>query len=83
MESGEQRTFENGNGDAVVSAVGLRASRDGIYLRIDMTGDGADTAVTEGAGDHRILFRDLRKMLIANGCWEVGADARAAGSAEE
>lgn len=88
MKPGEQREFSKGNGDAVVSAVGLRVARDGIYLRVDMTGEGGHTAVTEGAGakNHPILFRDLRRMLIANGCWGVGsegAEAQATGSVED
>ena len=89
MKPDEQRTSSNSNGNAVVSAVGLWAARDGIHLRIDTTGDGAHPTVANGPGsvrDHRILFRDLRSVLMANGCWEFGdegAKAPASGSAED
>jgi hypothetical protein len=74
MKLDDQRASSNRNGNAVVSAVGLWAARDGIHLRIDTTED-AHTTGTNGAGsvgDHRILFRDLRKVLMADGCWESG-----------
>jgi len=89
MKPGEQGTFEKGDGNAVVSAVGLWAARDGIHLRIDTTDAGTPATVTNSPGsvrDHRILFRDLREMLMANGCWEFGdegAEVRATGSAED
>ncbi len=83
MESEQQGRLSNGDGNAVVSAVRLWAARDGIHLRIDTAGTGADAAVTDGAGsakDDRILFGDLRRVLMANGCWESGdegSDAQA------
>ena len=83
MKPVDQRTFGNGNGNAVVSAVGLWAAHDGIHLRIDMTGAGTHTTVTNRPGsvrDHRIRFWDLREMLMANGCWvfgDEGAEAQA------
>ena len=89
MKPVDQRTFGNGNGNAVVSAVGLWAARDGIHLRIDTAGAGTHTSVPNRQGsvrNRRILLRDLRKVLIANGCWESGdggADAQATGSAED
>ena len=89
MKPSDERTFEKGNGNAVVLAVGVWAARDGIYLRIDMTGDGTQTTVTNRPGllrNHQILFRDLRKMLMANGCWEFcdgGAEGQATGSDED
>ena len=72
MKLDEQRASSNGNGNAVVSAVGLWAARDGIHLRIDTTDAGAHTTATNRPGsgsDHRILFRDLRRVLMADGCW--------------
>lgn len=78
MEPSEQRTLGKGSGNAVVAAVGLWAASDGIHLRIDTAGDGS-------VRDHRILFGDLRRVLMANGCWEFGcegADAQASGSDE-
>ena len=89
MKPSDARTFEKGNSNAVVLAVGVWAARDGMLLPIDMTGDSAHTTVTNRPGsarDHRILFRDLRKMLMANGCWEFcdgGAEGQATGSDED
>jgi len=77
------------DGNAVVSAVGLWAARDGIHLRIDTTGDGSPATATNrpnSVRDHRILFRDLQRMLMANGCWEFGdegVEAKATGGAED
>jgi len=75
MKPDEQRTFEKGNGNAFVSTVGLWEASDGIHLRIDMTAAGAPATVTNRPGSvrsHRILFWDLREMLMANGCWVLG-----------
>lgn len=89
MKLGDQRTFKKGDGNAVVLAVGLWAARDGIHLRIDMTGVGTHATVMNRPGsarNHRILFRDLRKVLMDNGCWESndeGAEAQSTGSAED
>lgn len=82
----EDQTFAKGDGNAVVSAVGLWAARDGIHLRIDTTDEGAQPTATDGRGaarDHRILLRDLRQVLMADGCWagDEGATAQSTGSA--
>jgi hypothetical protein len=75
MKPGDQRTFKSGNGKAVVLAIGIWAKRDGKNLRIDITGAGTHTTVTNNKDSeryHRTLFRNLRKVLIANGSWEFG-----------
>ena len=75
MNSNDRRAFTRVNADDVVSAVVLRAGRDGIHLRIDTAGEDAQATVANGPGwakDHRILFGDLRRVLMANGCWESG-----------
>lgn len=85
MKPGDLSTFTKGDGNAVVMAVGLWAARDGIHLRIDMSGDGPHEAVTNGpdsARNHPILFRDLQKMLEANGCWAPGDEDAKAPSSE-
>ena len=77
MKPNEQRTFEKGNGNAFVSTVGLWEASDGIHIRIDMTSAGAPATVTNRPGSvrsHRILFWDLREMLMANGCWVFGEE---------
>jgi len=89
MEPDDRTICSKGDGNAVVSAVGLWVARDGIHLRIDTTGDGSPATATNrpsSVRDHRILFRDLRRMLMANGCWafgDEGADAQATGNAED
>jgi hypothetical protein len=89
MRPDDQRALGKGNGNAFVSTVGLWEASDGIHLRIDMTPAGADPTVTNRPGSvrsHRILFWDLREMLMANGCWvlgDEGADAQASGSSED
>jgi hypothetical protein len=81
MRPDEQRATEKGNRNAFVSTVGLWEASDGIHLRIDMSPADAPATVTNRPGsvrDHRILFWDLREMLMANGCWlsgDEGADA--------
>jgi hypothetical protein len=88
MKPDDQGTFTNGNGNEVVLAVGLWAARDGIHLRIDTTGADPHTIVANGSSSvssHRILFGDLRKVLMANGCWDgdEGGKAQSNGSAED
>lgn len=89
MKPDEQKTLGKSNRDTFVSTVGMWEARDGIHLRIDMTATGAPSTVTNRPGsvrDHRILFWDLREMLMVNGCWVFGAEgagAQATGSAED
>lgn len=87
MKPCDSRTSGTGDNNAVVLAVGLWAARDGIHLRIDTTGADPHATVKHGAGSvrgHRILLGDLRKALMAEGCWasgEEGAEVQAPGSA--
>ncbi|HZQ41954.1 MAG TPA: hypothetical protein VFA99_01815 [Acidobacteriaceae bacterium] len=89
MNPDDQRAFSEADGNAVVSAVVLRAGRDGIHLRIHTNGADADEPVTNipsSARNHRILFGDLRRVLMANGFCESGdedAEAQATKSAED
>jgi len=89
MKPDEQRTFEKGSRNAFVSTVGLWEASDGIHLRIDMTAAGAPATVTNrpsSVRNHRILFWDLREMLMANGCWlygDEGAEAQAREGVED
>lgn len=89
MKPDDERTLGKGIGNAFVSTVGLWEASDGIHLRIDMTAAGAPATVTDRPGSvrsHRILFWDLREMLMANGCWvcgDEGAEAQARGGVED
>ena len=79
MKPGDVRTFRKGDGEAVVLAIGVWAAREGKgRLRIDITGTNKfHTTVTndpESERYHRTLFRDLRRVLIDQGCWLFGED---------
>ena len=85
MKPDEQRTLGKVNREAFVSTVGMWEARDGIHLRIDMTATKAPATVTTRPGsvrDHRILFWNLREMLMVNGSWVFG-DEGAEAQAEE
>ena len=79
MRPGDVRTFRKGRGGAVVLAIGIWAGREGKNrLRIDITGTkNLHTTVTNDRDSdryHRTLFRDLRRVLIANACWPFGEE---------
>jgi len=75
IRPGDVRTFRAGQ--AIVLATGIWAKRKGKkWIRIDITGTSTfHTTVTNDPASeryHRTLFRDLRRVLIANGCWSFG-----------
>jgi hypothetical protein len=76
MKPGDVSTFKKGDGNAVVLAVGLWAAKSGKQLHIHITGPkNFHVTVTndkDSKRHHRTLFRDLRRVLIANGCWPYG-----------
>jgi hypothetical protein len=76
MKPGDIRLFKKGQGNAVVLAIGVWAEKRGKRLHIHMTGTKEfHTTVTndpESERYHRTLFRDLRNVLIKNGCWSYG-----------
>lgn len=77
MKPGDVRTFQKGSGEAVVLAIGIWAARQGRdHLRIDITGTkNLHTTVTNNPDSdryHRTLFRDLRRVLISQKCWQFG-----------
>ncbi len=76
LRPGDVRTFKRGRGNAVVLGVGIWAKRRGKQLHINITGTkDFHTTVTNDASSeryHRTLFRDLRRVLIANQCWPFG-----------
>jgi hypothetical protein len=78
MNPGDTRTFKRGDGNAVVLAIGVWAARSGNHIRVDITGaGGSHTTVTNDKNSeryHRTLFRDLRRVLIAEKCWDFGND---------
>jgi hypothetical protein len=78
MNPGDTRNFKRGKGTAVVLGIGIWAARRGKQLHIDITGaGGSHTTVTNdknSARYHRTLFRDLRRVLVANGCWPFGEE---------
>jgi hypothetical protein len=75
MRPGDVRRFQQGEGNAVVLAVGIWAKRERQHLRIDITGTGKHTTITnnpESKRYHRTLFRDFRRILIENNAWPFG-----------
>lgn len=76
MKPGDVRTFKKGDGNAVVLAVGVWAARQGRQVHIHITGTKKFHATVTSDPDseryHRTLFRNLRKLLIDNGCWRYG-----------
>ena len=77
MKPGDIRTFRQGEGEAVVVAIGVWPERQGKTIHIHITGIQGHTTVTNSRDSeryHRTLFRDLRRVLIANNCWPFGED---------
>jgi hypothetical protein len=74
MKPGEVRVFQKRG--SLVLAIGVWPKRRGKQLHIDITGTkDFHTTVTCDANSeryHRTLFRDLRRVLIANDCWPFG-----------
>lgn len=75
IRPGDIRVFRPGQ--AVVLATGIWAKRAGKnWIRIDITGTREfHTTVTNDPSSkryHRTLFRDLRRVLVENGCWPFG-----------
>jgi hypothetical protein len=75
MKPGDVRVFNGGKALAV--AIGIWAKRDRKYLRIDITGFGGHTTISNNPKSvryHRTLFRNMRRILIDNGVWKFGED---------
>jgi len=75
MKPGDVRAFDGGR--ALVVAVGIWAKRDREHLRIDITGFGGHTTITnnpESERYRRTLFRNLRRIMIENGVWGFGEE---------
>jgi hypothetical protein len=75
IRPGDVRVF-NKRG-SVVLAVGVWPKRRGKQLHIDITGPKEffhATITNDTTSDryHRTLFRNLRRVLIANDCWAFG-----------
>jgi len=73
MKPGDVRAFDGGR--ALVVAVGIWAKRERDHLRIDITGLGGHTTITNNQNSeryHRTLFRDLRRIMIKNNVWQFG-----------
>ena len=75
MRPGDVRVFQKRG--SLVLAIGVWPKRRGKQLHIDITGpkEFFHTTITNDRGSdryHRTLFRNLRRVLIANGCWPFG-----------
>jgi hypothetical protein len=85
MKPGDIRTFNKGRGNAVVLAVGIWADKEKSgWIRIDITGTKkSHTTVTNNPNSkrhHSILFRDLRRVLVSQGCWPFGNEGAETGA---
>ena len=75
MKPGDFRIFNKGRGTSLAVAIGVFAKRERSFLRIDLTGLGGHTTVSNNQKSvryHRTLFRDLRRFLIKHGQWQFG-----------
>lgn len=75
MRPGDVRVFQKRG--SLVLAIGVWPKRRGKQLHIDITGpkEFFHTTITNDPDSdryHRTLFRDLRRVLITNGCWPFG-----------
>jgi hypothetical protein len=75
MKPGDVRIFKGGK--ALVVAVGIWAKREREHLRIDVTGFGGHTTISNNPASeryHRTLFRNMRRIMIDQGVWEFGEE---------
>jgi hypothetical protein len=78
MKPGDIRTFKQGDGNAVVLAVGMWASKkaNGGPIDIHITGTPTfHTTVNNNPNSeryHRTLFRNCRRLMIEQRCWPYG-----------
>ncbi len=74
MKPGDVRVLKKGDGNSLAVAIGVWARQDGKHIRIDITGLGGHTTVSNRPGKryHRTLFRNLRRFLIENDQWQFG-----------
>lgn len=78
MQPGDIRTFQKGQGKAVVLAIGVWASKAKAKGPIDIHITGTSqfhTTVNNNQNSeryHRTLFRNLRRLMIEQNCWPYG-----------
>lgn len=76
MKPGDVRVFKKRG--SLVLAIGVWPKRRGKQLHIDITGTkNFHTTITNDEDSdryHRTLFRNLRRVLIANNCWQFGGE---------
>ncbi len=84
MSPGDVRTFQQGNGNAIVIGLGLWAKKEGKWIQIHMTGpNDLHTTVTNNPDSvryHKTLYRDLRRTLVDQGCWPYGDEGAEVGA---
>ena len=63
---------------AVVAGVGMWAERQGQWISIHLTGPCRTTVTNNPDSEryHRTLFRDLRRTLMHEGCWQFGPEGK-------
>ena len=83
MSPGDVQPFQQGNGNAVVIGLGLRAKKEGKWIQIHITGpNDLHTTVTNDPDSvrfHKILYRDFRQTLVEQDCWPYGDEGAEVG----
>ncbi len=78
LNPGDVRTFEEGRRLALVIGIGVWAERRGDWIDIHLTGteEFHTTATNQRDSERyqRTLFRNLRRLLLANGRWPFGEE---------
>lgn len=76
MQPGETKAIDSDS--AVAITLGVWVEKHGTVIEIHLTGDGelfSHTTVNNNQASpryHRAIFRNLRRLLIANGKWPYG-----------
>lgn len=77
MSPGDVRTFKRG-GKSLVLAVGVWAAKPRSTIHIHVTGGKKfHITVTDKKNSeryHRVLFRNLRRLLVSEGRWPFGEE---------
>jgi hypothetical protein len=77
MKPGDVRKFKGEDGRSLAVTFGIWAERKSKThpIHIHLSGSGGNTTINNDPKSeryHRTLFRNLRRIMIKNNCWEFG-----------